>query len=102
MSETNRRSLFIAIGLMIAQQLSGISVMLFYLESIFIATKSTIPSSLSAIVAGASMSIVALISPVVLKKYGYIKPLTVSAIGSGISLVSTSFYRKIIVYIQLI
>lgn len=90
MSETNRRSIFISISLMLFQQMSGISVVLLYLESIFKATESTIPSSLSAVAAGASMFIVALISPPVLKKYGNTKPLTVSAAGSGISMVSTA------------
>lgn len=89
-SEANRRSVFISVSLMLVHQLSGISVVLFYLESIFKATESTISSSLSAIMAGAAMFIVALISPPVLKKYGYIKPLTFSATGSGISLVGTA------------
>lgn len=89
-SETNRRAVLMTITLMIFQQMSGITVVLFYLEPIFKATTSTIPSSLSTIVAGIAMVVVALISPSMIKRYGYIKPLILSATGSGISLVGTN------------
>lgn len=87
-TETNRRALIISTTLLALTQLCGVTVVLFYLEPILKTTRSVIPSSVAALAGAASMFIAGLASLPIIKKFGYIKPLIYSAVGSGVSMVS--------------
>uniref|UniRef100_A0A1B6KYQ3 Major facilitator superfamily (MFS) profile domain-containing protein n=1 Tax=Graphocephala atropunctata TaxID=36148 RepID=A0A1B6KYQ3_9HEMI len=82
----NRRALTICTTLLVLQQFSGVTVVLFYAGQIFQMTGSSLSSSASSIVMGVVMTLSASICPVAVKCFGYKKPLLVSAAGMAMGI----------------
>ncbi|KAL1449997.1 hypothetical protein WDU94_002460, partial [Cyamophila willieti] len=66
----NKRALFIALGLMFFQQLSGINAVIFYSNSIFVAAGSTLDATISSIIVGIVQVIATGISVILVDKLG--------------------------------
>nr|XP_022912004.1 facilitated trehalose transporter Tret1-like [Onthophagus taurus] len=84
-SKSNLKALLISLGLITAQQLSGVNIVTFYTQLIFEATGSSIPAEISSIIIGAVQVIAAFITPLVVDKLGRRVLLMISAIGALIS-----------------
>lgn len=84
----NRKGLIISAGLAAGQQLSGINVVLFYAESIFLMTGSSISPALSSIIVAVILILSAGIAAPLVKRFGMKLLLIVSAIGMGVFQVS--------------
>ncbi|KAG8285226.1 hypothetical protein J6590_085204 [Homalodisca vitripennis] len=82
----NRRALIICCTLLMLQQISGVTILLFYSEKIFRMSGSSLSSSASSIIVGAVMAGSAVICPVAVKKFGYKKPLLTSAAGMAVGM----------------
>ncbi|XP_022196367.1 facilitated trehalose transporter Tret1-2 homolog isoform X1 [Nilaparvata lugens] len=81
----NRRAFFIANGLLFFQQFSGINVVLFYAQPIFMLTGAEFSSSVSAMIVGAVQTISACFTPLLANKFGFKRPLLASAIGMAVA-----------------
>ncbi|XP_046670957.1 facilitated trehalose transporter Tret1-2 homolog [Homalodisca vitripennis] len=77
-SRGNRRALTVCCTLISLQQLSGITVVLFYVQQIFHATASTISSSTCSIIIGLVKLAAGFVCPVAVKSFGYKTPMIVS------------------------
>ncbi|XP_025831249.1 facilitated trehalose transporter Tret1-like, partial [Agrilus planipennis] len=90
------KALIISLSLVAFQQFSGINVILFYSQTIFAATGSTIPPDLSSIVIGATQIVASFITPAVVEKKGKRFLLLISGIGMGIAegVLGYYFYLK--------
>uniref|UniRef100_A0A1B6DQ91 Major facilitator superfamily (MFS) profile domain-containing protein n=2 Tax=Clastoptera arizonana TaxID=38151 RepID=A0A1B6DQ91_9HEMI len=80
------RIILIMFGMLAFSQLIGVTVVLFFLKSIFEASKSTVPSSWASSLVCALMLVVAFFIPTISKLFGYKKPMILSSVGSGVSL----------------
>lgn len=80
-----RKGFIINIGLMVIQQFSGISVLLSYMQSIFVATGSGIRSDVSSIVISTVLLLASALTPLVVDRLGRRPILLFSAIGTSIS-----------------
>ncbi|XP_075228671.1 facilitated trehalose transporter Tret1-like isoform X2 [Lycorma delicatula] len=81
----NLRALYLANGLLFLQQFSGINVVLFYAQPIFMKTGASFSSSVSAMIVGAVQTMSACFTPPLVKRYGFKPPLLVSASGMTIA-----------------
>lgn len=79
------KGLKITVTLVIFQQLSGISVVLFYAETIFDATKSEISPEISAIIVGIVQFLSSFIAPTLVDRFGRTILFKTSALGMLIS-----------------
>uniref|UniRef100_A0A1B6FT85 Major facilitator superfamily (MFS) profile domain-containing protein n=1 Tax=Cuerna arida TaxID=1464854 RepID=A0A1B6FT85_9HEMI len=91
-SRANRRALIICCGLLVLQQLSGITAVFFYTEQIFQMTGTDIPSSICSIAIGVIMTVAAFCCPVAVRIFGYKKTLMVSALGAALGTGSLSAF----------
>ncbi|XP_054286449.1 facilitated trehalose transporter Tret1-2 homolog [Macrosteles quadrilineatus] len=93
----NIRALYLSGGLLAFQQLSGVTVIIMYTEPIFQETGvSTAMASQSAILVGSTMMFSATLVPRFVKRWGFIFPMIVSALGSAIfvGLLGLYFFLK--------
>jgi len=92
----NRKGLMLSCGLVAGQQLSGINVVLFYAENIFLMTGSDISPSLSSIIIAVILILSAGIAAPLVKMFGMKSLLIVSAIGMGVfqGLLGLYFYLR--------
>ncbi|XP_049862177.1 facilitated trehalose transporter Tret1-like [Schistocerca gregaria] len=88
----NVRALYLTLGLMTFQQLSGINAMLFFGEAIFKMTGSSIDSSVSLIIVGFVMLAASCTTPLLADRLGRRIMLVASAIGMCISQVVLAIY----------
>lgn len=90
------RGFVTCMGLMMAQQLTGINAFLSYMQSIFDAAGSSVPSDVSAVVIGIVQVIMVVITTVVCDKSGRRILLLISASGSFLAQISLGvfFYLK--------
>ncbi|XP_075238240.1 facilitated trehalose transporter Tret1-like [Lycorma delicatula] len=75
------KALYLSCGLMLLQQFSGINVVLFYAQPIFMKTGASLSPSVSAMIVGAVQLISACITPALVKRFGFKTPLAFSALG---------------------
>uniref|UniRef100_A0A1B6IVV8 Major facilitator superfamily (MFS) profile domain-containing protein n=1 Tax=Homalodisca liturata TaxID=320908 RepID=A0A1B6IVV8_9HEMI len=80
----NRKGLIISICLLCGQQLSGINVVLFYAQSIFIMSGTSISSSVSSIVLGVVLFAVQGLAVPLTKLFGVKNMMVVSAAGMAV------------------
>lgn len=86
----NIRAMYLSAGLLSFQQLSGITGVMLYTESIFQMTGQSLSSSISALLIGVVMLLASMLVPPLAKRVGYVKPLAISSAGSALFLVSTT------------
>lgn len=86
------KALIISLALVTFQQFSGINVILFYTQTIFEATGSTIPPEISTIVTGIVQIIGSFLTPIFVEKKGKRFLLLCSAIGMTISEIVLGIY----------
>lgn len=84
----NRHALFICSTLITMQQMSGITVIFFFMETIMKMAGTSIPSSTCSIVVGVIMVVSSCICPIAVSYWGYKTPLLVSASGQAVGMVS--------------
>lgn len=84
-SKGNRKALFLANALLFLQQFSGINVVLFYAQPIFMKTGASFSSSVSAMIVGAVQLFSACFTPPLVNRYGFKLPLLCSAAGMTIA-----------------
>lgn len=82
----NRTALATMIGIKMIQYLSGVGVISAYLQPIFEASKSSIPSAYSSIICGSVQLIASLFTTAVMDRIGRRPLLITSTLGSGIFL----------------
>lgn len=94
--KSNRKAVFIIMGIRAVQQCSGTTVITFYAKTIFQDAESSISSSTAAIIYFSIQLIVASVASVLVDKTGR-RPLLISSIiGSGFALATEGFY----IYLQ--
>ncbi|CAG0921141.1 unnamed protein product [Notodromas monacha] len=95
-SPLNARALFVSLGLMFFQQLSGINAVIFYTLKIFEAAGSTVDKDLSTIIVGSVNIGATLLSNAVVDRWGRKLLLYISGLGMTAALMAlgTYFYIK--------
>lgn len=88
MNRGNLKALYVTVGLLSLQQLSGINVIQFYVQPIFVKTGSSLESKYSAMIVGGVQLISASFTAPLTRKLGYKIPLLISAAGTCIAQVS--------------
>lgn len=91
------KGLTVSLGLLIFQQMAGINVVLPYMQSIFDASGSSIPSDVSSIIIGVVQLLTVGVTAIIVDKLGRRILLLISAAGSCLSHISLGvyFYLKI-------
>ncbi|XP_024885505.1 facilitated trehalose transporter Tret1-2 homolog [Temnothorax curvispinosus] len=74
------------------QQFSGINVVLFYMQKIFIAAGGLVPSEIAAIIIGVVQVLASMVTPLVVDKLGRRMLLVFSGIGETVSLFALGLY----------
>lgn len=92
-NKANAKALFICIGLISFQQLSGTNAVLFYSTSIFIKAGSGLDAALSTILVGVVSILAAGTTPLVVEKLGRKIILLYSAAGMSVSLVIRAHFQ---------
>ncbi|XP_011267482.1 facilitated trehalose transporter Tret1-2 homolog [Camponotus floridanus] len=90
--KANLKALIYTCALASFQQLTGINVVLFYMQSIFIAAGTSIPTEQAPIIIGVVQVIASAITPFVVDKAGRRMLLVFSGIGETISLIALGLY----------
>ncbi|XP_046667418.1 facilitated trehalose transporter Tret1-like isoform X2 [Homalodisca vitripennis] len=85
-SRGSRRAFTTCCVLFALQQLAGITVIVYYLQTIFEMTGAAISSSTSSTVVGAIKFWAGFACPLAVKNFGYKKPLIVSALGAALGM----------------
>lgn len=88
----NIRAMYLSAGLLTFQQLSGITVIMLYTESIFRMTGQSLSSSVSALLIGVVMLLASMLVPLLAKRVGYVRPLVTSGAGSALFLGLVGLY----------
>lgn len=88
----NLKALYVTVGLLSLQQLSGINVIQFYVQPIFVKTGSSLESKYSAMIVGGVQLISASFTAPLTRKLGYKIPLLISAAGTCIAQVLLALY----------
>lgn len=91
-SKPLKKGLIVCLGLMVLQQLSGITVVLSYMQSIFDAAGTSIPPEISTILVGTVQLLVVVITTAVIDKLGKRVLLISSALSSFIAQTSLGVY----------
>ncbi|KAK9700641.1 Sugar transporter [Popillia japonica] len=86
------KPLFIALGLMVFQQLTGINAVIFYTTKIFLLAGSSIPPHLCTIIVGIVNFVSTFIATVLIDKLGRKVLLYISAVSMGITLAILGAY----------
>lgn len=87
-----RKALIISLILITLQQMSGINAINAYMEPIFTASGSNLPSSTSSTIVGACMVLSSLFTTLIIQKTGRKWPMLISCMGDGLSLVALGTY----------
>ncbi|XP_031839330.2 facilitated trehalose transporter Tret1 [Nomia melanderi] len=74
------------------QQLSGINVVLFYMETIFISAKSSLPTPIATIIVGVVQVLASGVTPVVVDRLGRKMLLIFSGVGEIVTLIALGIY----------
>lgn len=90
--KANLKALIYTCALASFQQLTGINVVLFYMQNIFIAAGTSVPTEQAPIIIGVVQVIASAITPLIVDRSGRRMLLVFSGIGETISLVSNFFY----------
>lgn len=85
--KANFKALIYTCALASFQQLTGINVVLFYMQKIFISAKSSVPTEQAPIIIGAVQMIASAVTPLVVDRLGRRMLLVLSGIGETVSLV---------------
>lgn len=88
----NFKSLYLACGLVSLQQLSGINVVLFYMETIFDKAGSGMEPAISTIIIGIVQVLASSVTPFVVDRLGRKLLLNISSIGMTFALVRYSLF----------
>lgn len=89
--KANFKALIFTCLLAAFQQLTGINVVLFYMDKIFAKAKSSLPSAQSTIIVGAVQSVASGVTPLVVDRLGRKTLFIFSGVGEILSLVSEQF-----------
>lgn len=92
LSKSVQKSFLVAFGLMFFQQFNGTNAINSYQQTIFDATKSSIPADKSVMIVGGAQLLVLFLVSKLVDKWGRKKLLLVSYIGQLISLISLGAY----------
>lgn len=92
-SKSNFKALYISCGLVAFQQLSGINVVLFYMETIFNKADTGLPAAISTIIIGIVQVIASSVTPLVVDRLGRRLLLITSGLGMTVALVSYSIFN---------
>lgn len=90
--KSNLKALIYTCLLVSFQQLSGINVVLFYMESIFISAGSTLETSISTIIVGSVQVLASCVTPLVVDRLGRRILLVFSGIGEIVTLGALGVY----------
>lgn len=90
--KANLKALIYTCALASFQQFTGINVVLFYMQNIFIAAGSSIPTEQAPIIIGAVQVLASVVTPFIVDRWGRRMLLVFSGLGETISLVSNFFY----------
>ncbi|KAG8272056.1 hypothetical protein J6590_050961 [Homalodisca vitripennis] len=88
----NRRAFTICCTLVSLQQLTGITMLLFYLQKIFEMTGTAISSSTCSVIVGITKFGAAFLCPVGVKYFGYKTPMMASIFGSALGMGGLSVF----------
>lgn len=86
-SKGNFKALYLSCGLVSFQQLSGINVVLFYMQTIFDSANTGMSADISTIIIGVVQVLASSVTPLVVDRLGRRLLLIVSAVGMTIALV---------------
>lgn len=95
--KSNLKALIYTCLLVSFQQLSGINVVLFYMESIFISAGSTLETSISTIIVGSVQVLASCVTPLVVDRLGRRILLVFSGIGEIVTLVSRILQSSLLI-----
>lgn len=87
--KANFKALIYTCTMVIFQQFTGINVVLFYMQKIFIAAGSAVPTEQAPIIIGAVQLLASALTPLIVDKAGRRILLVFSGIGEAVSLVRT-------------
>lgn len=90
--KANLKALIYTCALASFQQLTGINVVLFYMQNIFIAAESSVPTEQAPIIIGVVQVLASAVTPLIVDRSGRRMLLVFSGIGETVSLVSNFFY----------
>lgn len=90
--KANLKALIYTCALASFQQLTGINVVLFYMQSIFIAAGTSIPTEQAPIIIGVVQVIASAVTPLIVDRSGRRMLLVFSGIGETISLIALGLY----------
>lgn len=93
--KANLKALIYTCALASFQQLTGINVVLFYMQNIFIAAGSSIPTEQAPIIIGAVQLLASAVTPLIVDRSGRRLLLVFSGVGETVSLVSDFFYLQV-------
>ncbi|XP_022184081.1 facilitated trehalose transporter Tret1 [Nilaparvata lugens] len=88
----NLKALYVSVGLLSLQQLSGINVIQFYVQPIFVKTGSSLEPKYSAMIVGGVQLISACFTAPLTRKLGFKIPLLISAAGTCVAQVLLGIY----------
>lgn len=91
-----RKALTLSVGLVALQQLSGINVILFYTETIFKKTGSTMSAALSTIIVGIVQVLASILTPIFADRMGKRFLLMTSALGMFLSEAILGYYFRML------
>ncbi|KAB0794304.1 hypothetical protein PPYR_11143 [Photinus pyralis] len=86
------RALMISLGLVGFQQLSGINIVLFYTQTIFLLAGTTIPSEISTIIVGVVQILAGSLTPLLVERTGKRLILIFSAVGMACAMALLGLY----------
>lgn len=89
--KANFKALLYTCALVSFQQFTGINVVLFYMQTIFISAGSSVPTEQAPIIIGVVQVVASAVTPFVVDRLGRRILLVLSGIGETVSLVSTIF-----------
>ncbi|XP_072385334.1 facilitated trehalose transporter Tret1-like [Diabrotica undecimpunctata] len=87
-----RRALILSLGLVIFQQFTGINVVFFYTQNLFTDAGVALPPEICTIIVGIIQILASTLSPLFVEKSGKRRLLTISGIGSALSVAVLAIY----------
>lgn len=95
--KANLKALIYTCALASFQQFTGVNVVLFYMQNIFIAAESSVPTEQAPIIIGVVQVLASAVTPLIVDRSGRRMLLVFSGIGETISLVSNFFLFLILI-----
>lgn len=86
-SKGNFKALYLSVGLVVFQQISGINVVLFYMQNIFDKANTGLSGEISTIIIGIVQCLASGVTPFIVEKMGRKLLLLISSLGMTVALV---------------